>query len=92
MPTWTVEKNEKVSIGEISPIILSAAGRYPGLPKIEIVQIYENCFNLENLYKICHYKGRKDKNRDENITFKHGQIKVKNITNTLCDFGNTIDI
>ncbi len=29
-------EDEEVSIGEISPIILSVAGRYPGLPKAEI--------------------------------------------------------
>lgn len=33
--TRTRGKDEEVSLGEISPIILSVAGRYPGLPKAE---------------------------------------------------------
>ena len=35
-PTRTVGEDEEASIGEISPVILSVAGRYPGLPKAEI--------------------------------------------------------
>ncbi len=85
-------EDEEVSIGEISPIIFSVAGRYPGLPKAEIARIYENRFKPENLYKFCHLKSREDKDRDENITFEHGQMKIKKVTGTLCDFSNTINI
>ena len=61
-------EDKEVPIGEISLIILSVAGRYPGLPKAKIARIYENHFKPENLYKFCHLKGREDKNRDKNIT------------------------
>lgn len=77
-------------LGEISPIILSVAGRYPGLPKAEIARIHENRFKPENLYKFRHLKGREDKDRDENITLEHGQMKIRKVTGTLRDF--TIDI
>ena len=60
-PTWTVGENKEVSIGKISLVILSIAGRYPGLSKAKIAQIYENCFRPENLYKFRHLKGREDK-------------------------------
>lgn len=91
-PTRTAGEDEETSIGEISPIILSVAGHYPGLPKAEIARIYENRFKPENLYKFRHLKGREDKDRDENITFEHGQMKIKKVTGTLRDFGNTIEI
>ena len=90
--TRTVGEDKKTSIGEISPIRLSVSGRYAGLPKAEITQIYKNRFKLENLYKFCHLKDNEDKNRDENITFKHIQIKIKKVPGTLRNFGNTIDI
>ena len=85
-------EDDETSLGEISPIILFVAGRYPGLPQAEIARIYENRFKLENLYKFRHLKGREDKDRDENITFEHGQMKIKKVTGTLRDFGNTIEI
>lgn len=85
-------EREEDSIGEISLAILSIAGRYPGLPKAEIARIHENRFKPENLYKFRHLNGREDKDRDENITFEHGQMKIKKVTVTLRDFGNTIDI
>lgn len=90
--TSTRIEREEDTIGEISPAILSVAGRYPGLPKAEMARIYENRFKPENLYKFRHLKGREDKDRDENITFENGQIKIKKVTGTLRDFGNTIDI
>ena len=37
-------------------------------------------------------KGREDKDRDENIAFEHVQMKIKKVTGTLRNFGNTIDI
>lgn len=85
-------EDEEVPLGEILPVILSVGGRYPGLPKAEIARIHKNRSKPENLYKFCHMKGREDKNRDENITFKNGQMKIKKVTGTLCNFGNTIDI
>lgn len=85
-------RDEDDSLGEISPVIPSVAGRYPGLPKADMTRIHENPFKPENLYKFRHLKGREDKDRDENITFEHGQMKIKNVTGTLRDFGNTIDI
>lgn len=50
-PTRSAEEEEKTSLGEISQIILSVAGRYPGLPKAAIATIHENCFKPENIYK-----------------------------------------
>ena len=91
-PTRSAGEEEETSLGEISPIILSVAGRYPGLPKAEIARIHENRFKPENLYKFRHLKGREDKDRDENITFEHGQMKIKKVMGTLRDFGNTIEI
>ena len=90
--TRSTGEEEETSLGEISPIILSVAGRYPGLPKAEIARIHENRFKPENLYKFRHLKGREDKDRDENITFEHGQMKIKKVMGTLRDFGNTIEI
>lgn len=68
------------------------AGRYLGLLKAEIAKIHKNRFKPENLYKFRHLKGRKDKDREKNITFEYGQMKIKNVTGTLCDFRNMIDI
>lgn len=79
-------------IDKIFSIIFSIASYYPSLPKAKIVQIYENRFKPKNLYKFCHLKGREDKNNDENIIFEHDQMKIKKVTGTLCNFGNTIDI
>ncbi|MCJ1349918.1 hypothetical protein MMC31_008161 [Peltigera leucophlebia] len=87
-----IREEEETSLGEISPIILSVAGRYPGLPKAEIARSHENRFKPENLYKFRHLKGLEDKDRDENITFEHGQMKIKKVTGTLRDFGNSIEI
>ncbi len=84
-------KDKEESIGEISPIIFSVAGRYPGLPKAKIARIYENRFKLENFYNFRYLKDREDKDRAENITFENGQRKIKKITGNLHDFGNTID-
>ena len=86
------KEDEEVLIGEISPIIFFVAGRYLDSPKAEIAQIYENRFKPENLYKFYHLKGHEDKDRDENITLEHNQMKIKKVTGTLRDFGNTIDI
>ena len=61
VPTWTVGEDKEASIDEISLVIFSIAGRYSGLPKAEIAQIYENCFKTENLHKFCHLKGHEDK-------------------------------
>lgn len=85
-------EDKKVLLGKISPIILSIASHYSDLTKAKIALIHKNRFKLENLYKFCHLKSRKDKNRDENITFEYNQMKIKKVTNTLRDFGNTIDI
>ena len=49
-PTQMVEEDEEASIDEISPVILSVACCYLGLPKTKIVGIYENYFKLENVY------------------------------------------
>lgn len=57
-----------------------------------MARIYKNRFKPKNLYKFCHLKGREDKDRDKNIIFKNGQIKIKKVTYTLRDFGNIIDI
>lgn len=91
-PTRIARKEEEVFLGEISSIILSMTSRYPGLLKAEIAKIYENCYKLEKFYKFCYLKDRKDKDRDENITFKHSQIKIKKVTCTLCDFRKIINI
>ena len=91
-PTWMVGEDKEASIGEISPVIFSAAGRYPGLPMAEIVRIYENYFKSKNFYKFCHFTSREDKDRDENITYEHGQMKFKKVTGKLRYFGNTINI
>lgn len=64
-------------IGEISPATFLVANRYPGLPKAEIARIFANKFQPENLYKLRHLKGQEDKDRDENITIKNGQMKLK---------------
>lgn len=40
----------------------------------------------------CNLKSRKDKERDKNITFKYDKMKIRKITGTLLDFGNTIEI
>lgn len=88
----TRAEREDDPIGEISPAILSVAGRYPGLSKAEMARIYENRLKPENLYKFRHMKGREDKDRDETITFEKGWIKIKKVTGTLRDFKNTIEI
>lgn len=67
----TIVENEKVSINEISTIILSVAGCYLGLPKAKITQIYKNYVKPENFCKFCNSKGYKDTNKDENIIFDH---------------------
>ncbi len=71
-----IREDEKVSIGEISPIIFSVPDCYSGLPKAKITQIYKNRFKPENLYKLCHLKSRENKDRDENITFELSQMKI----------------
>lgn len=42
--TWGVEKNNKKSVGKISPIIMSIVDCYRGFSKAKIARIYENCF------------------------------------------------
>lgn len=91
-PTYLAEKEEEISLSKISPIILFVAGRYPRLSKAKITRIYKNCFKSENLYKFCHLKGCKNKNRDKNIIFKYNQIKIKKVMGTFCNFRNIIDI
>ncbi len=92
LPTSTWAKREENSIAEISPAILFIAECYRGLPKAKIVRIHENRVKLENLYKFRYLKGYEDKDKDENITVKNIQIKIKKVINMLCNFGNTIDI
>lgn len=90
--TQSARKEEKIFLGEISLIFLSVSGRYLGLPKAKIAKICKNCFKPENLYKFCYLKGRKNRDRNENIIFKYGQIKIKKVTGTFCNFENTINI
>lgn len=71
---------------------LLVANRYPGLPKAESARIFRNKFRPENLYKLRYLKEREDKDRDENIALKNGQMKLKRVTGTLRDFGPTWDI
>lgn len=87
-----IREDKKVPIDEISSIIFSITGHYPGLFKAKIAQIYKNRFKSENLYKFCHFKGRKDQDKDENMTFEHGQMIIKKIIGTLRNFGNSINI
>ena len=91
-PTRPAGEEEKTFLSEISSIILSVVGRYPGLPKAKIARIHENRFKPENLYKFRHLKSCEDKNRNENITFEHGQMKIMKVTGNFRDFGNTIEI
>lgn len=90
--TREVQEDKEAFLGDISSIIISVAGRYSGLPKIEIAKIHENCLKLENLYKFCHLKDRENKDRDENITIEHSQMKIRKVMSTFLDFGNTIKI
>lgn len=85
-------KQDKCSIGEISWIIFLVARSYPSLSKAKMATIYKNYFKSQNLYKFCHLKNREDKNRDKNITFENGRIKIKKVTSTLRNFGNIIKI
>lgn len=85
-------KNEQVLLGKIFPIILSAAGHYSGLLKAKIAQIHEDGYKSENLYRFYYCKDREDKDKDKNIIFKYGQTKIKMVTSTLRNFGNTINI
>lgn len=68
------------------------ASHFPGLLKAEIARIFANKFRPENLYKLRHLKRREDKDRDENITIENGQMRLKQVTGTLRDFGSTWDI
>lgn len=84
--------DEEEPIGEIPQAALLVAPRLPGLPKAEIAHIFGTKFRSENLHKLRHLKGREDKDRDENIMVKNGQMRLKPMTGTLRDFGSTWDI
>lgn len=73
-------------------IILFVISRYPKLLKAIIIKIYKNCCKPKNLYKFYCLKDCKNKDKDENIIFKHSQIKIKKVLNTFCNFRNTINI
>ena len=84
--------DEEEPIDVISPAALFVASKHPGLPKAEIARIFANKFCLENLYKLCHLKGREDKDLDENITIKNSMMQLKKVTETLRDFGFIMEI
>lgn len=68
------------------------AGRYPGLSKAKIARIYKTRFKPKNFYKFYYLKDRKNKDKDENITFEYSQMKIKKFIVTFHDFGNRINI
>lgn len=87
-----VKMEKKTFFSKISPIIFFMIGYYLRLSKAKIARIYKNWFKLKNFYKFYYLKGRKNKDKDENIIFEYGQIKIKKIIGTFCEFRNTIDI
>lgn len=85
-------EDEETLLVEISSIIFFINGHYLSLPKAKSARIYKNEFKPDNLTKFCHLQECENNDRDKNIIFESSQMKLKKVTSTLYDFGNTINI
>ena len=92
---WRVVSLHAVFQNSVALVITSGKTRW-GYREIQVFRKLEHgpqhYIKPENLYKFCYLNGSENKDRDENITFEHRQMKIKKVTGTLRDFGNTIDI
>ena len=77
--------------GEVPIEVMSITLRFEGLPKEEIVRIFQNKFKLINLYRLVYMRGLQfDSLREQDrIGIEDGMLKLRKTSGTYKDFGKS---